>query len=47
VLAVKNTAFPPAASTIRHHANLLCESHPLKFQALANKLARALPVSAD
>lgn len=47
VLAVKNTAFPPAASTIRHHANLLCESHPLNFQAQANKLVRALPVSAD
>jgi len=46
VLAVKNTAFPPAASTIRHHANLLCESHPLNFQAKANKLVRALPVSA-
>jgi spermidine synthase len=47
VLAVKNTAFPPAASTIRHHANLLCESHPLNFQAKANKLVRALPVSSD
>jgi spermidine synthase len=47
VLAVKNTAFPPAASTIRHHANLLCESHPLNFQAQANKLVRALPVSSD
>jgi len=47
VLAVKNTAFPPAASTIRHHANLLCESHPLNFQAKANKLVRVLPVSSD
>jgi len=47
VLAVKNAAFPPAASTIRHHANLLCESHPLNFQAQANRLVRALPVSAD
>lgn len=47
VLAVKNSAFPPAASTIRHHANLLCESHPLNFQAQANKLVRALPVSSD
>lgn len=46
VLAVKNTAFPPAASTILHHANLLCESHPLNFQAKANKLVRALPASA-
>ena len=46
VLAVKNSSFPPAASTIRHHANLLCESHPLNFQALANMLLRALPVSA-
>ncbi len=47
VLAVKNTAFPPAASTIRHHANLLCQSHPLNFQAQANMLVRALPVSSD
>lgn len=47
VLAVKNAAFPPAASTIRHHANLLCESHPLNFQAKANRLVRALPVSKD
>lgn len=47
VLAVKDTAFPPAASTIRHHANLLCESHPLNFQALANMLVRAIPISAD
>ena len=47
VFAVKNAAFPPAASTIRHHANLLCESHPLNFQAKANKLVRALPVSSD
>ena len=47
VLAVKSTAFPPAASTIRHHANLLCESHPLNFQALANMLVRALPNSVD
>jgi spermidine synthase len=46
VLAVKNTPFPLTASTIRHHANLLCESHPLNFQAQANKLVRALPVSA-
>lgn len=47
VLAVKNTAFPPVASTIRHHAKLLCLSHPLNFQALANKLVRALPGSED
>jgi len=47
VLAVKSAAFPPAASTIRHHANLLCQSHPLNFQALANMLVRDLPVSSD
>jgi len=46
VFAVKNTAFPPAASTILHHANLLCESHPLNFQAKANMLVRALRASA-
>lgn len=47
VLAVKSTAFPPSAATIRHHANQLRESHPLNFQALANMLVRALPASAD
>ena len=47
VLAVKNTTFPPAASTIRHRANLLCQSHPLNFQALANMLVRSLPINAD
>lgn len=46
VLAVKNTAFPPSVSTIRHHANLLCQSHHLNFQAEANRLVRALPISA-
>lgn len=47
VLAVKNAAFPPTASTIRHHANLLCRSHPLNFQAKANLLVRALPANTD
>lgn len=47
VLAVKSTAFPPAASTIRHHANLLSELHPLNFQALANMLVRVLPSAAS
>lgn len=44
VLAVKNIAFSPVTSTIRHHAKLLSLSHPLNFQALANRLVRALPV---
>jgi len=44
VLAVKNVEFPPALSTIRRHAKLLCLSHPLNFQAKSNKLIRALPV---
>lgn len=44
VLAIKNAAFPPPASGIRHHANLLCQSHSLNFQAQANKLIQALPV---
>jgi spermidine synthase len=43
VLAVKDTAFPPAASTIRHHAKALCLSHPVNFQAKANQLILALP----
>jgi spermidine synthase len=47
VLAVKSTEFPPSASTIRHHAKLLCQSHPLNFQALANMLLRSLPTGAD
>jgi spermidine synthase len=46
VFAVKNTVFPPAASTIRHHAKLLGQTHPLNFQAKANRLVRVLPVSA-
>ncbi len=47
VLAVKNTSFPPSASTIRHHAKLLGQTHPLNFQALANMLVRVLPKSDD
>ncbi|CAH1386007.1 transferase [Candidatus Nitrotoga sp. M5] len=43
VFAVKNIEFPPPASTIRHHAKLLCSSHPLNFQAKSNKLISALP----
>jgi spermidine synthase len=46
VLAVKNSAFPPSPSTIRHHAKLLGQSHPLNFQFKANRLVRALPISA-
>ena len=46
VLAVKNVEFPPASSTIWHHAKLLCLSHPLNFQAKSNKLIRALPILA-
>jgi len=46
VLAVKSTEFPPSVSTIRHHANLISQSHPLNFQAKANRLVRALPFSA-
>ena len=42
VLAGKNVEFPPSLSTIRHHAKLLCLSHPLNFQAKSNKLIRAL-----
>jgi len=43
VLATKNVEFPPSSSTIRHHAKLLCLSHPLNFQAKSNKLIRTLP----
>ncbi|MBI3221495.1 MAG: transferase [Nitrosomonadales bacterium] len=46
VFAVKSTAFPPSASTIRHRAKSLFLSHPLNFQAQANQLIRALPVCA-
>ena len=41
VLAVKKTDFPPPMSGIRHHANLLELTHPMNFQAKANKLLRA------
>jgi spermidine synthase len=43
VLAVKNSAFPPPVSAIRQHANTLELTHPLNFQAKANKLIQALP----
>lgn len=42
ILAVKNDGFPPASSTIRHHAKLLGLSHPLDFQMKSNKLIQAL-----
>lgn len=42
VLGLKNADFPSAA-TIRHHANLLSETHLLNFQAKANQLIRVLP----
>lgn len=43
ILALKNPQFPPAASAIRHHAQLLSLSHPLNFKHKSNKLIRALP----
>ena len=43
ILAVKSIEFPPPLSAIRHHAKLLCLSHPLNFQAKSNRLIRALP----
>ncbi len=42
VFAVKNSPFPPSASTLRQHARLLDLSHPLNFQAKARQLIRAL-----
>ena len=41
VIAMKSPDFPPALSGIRHHANLLELTHPMNFQAKANKLVRA------
>jgi len=41
VFALKNAELP-LATTIRRHAKLLSESHPLNFQAKSNKLIRAL-----
>jgi len=41
VLAMKDRTFPPPMSGIRHHANLLELTHPMNFQAKANKLLRA------
>jgi len=46
VFAVKNIGFPPSSTAIRHHAKLLCLSHPVNFQAKSNKLIRALPICA-
>lgn len=42
ILAVKDSEFPPSVSTIRHHAESLCLSHPVNFKAKANKLIRSL-----
>ena len=42
VVALKNAEFPPPLSRIRQHAELLSLSHPLDFQAKANKLIQAL-----
>ena len=46
VIALKNIEFPPSLSAIRHHAKLLCLSHPLNFQEKSNKLISALPALA-
>jgi len=46
VLAAKNVEFPPRPSTVRHHARLLCLSHPLDFKRKSNKLIQALRVRA-
>jgi spermidine synthase len=42
VFALKSTDFPPAPASIRQHADLLCLSHPLHFQAKSQKLIYAL-----
>ncbi|MDO8463888.1 MAG: transferase [Gallionella sp.] len=47
VIALKNLEFPPSLSIIRHHAKLLCLSHPLNFQEKSNKLIRALLIGGD
>lgn len=41
VIAMKSPDFPPPMSGIRHHVNLLELTHPMSFQAKANKLIRA------
>lgn len=43
VLAMKGEAWPPAAATLRHQAQLLSPRHTLNFQAKANRLIQALP----
>lgn len=42
VLAVKSAAFPPLVDTIRQHAKILAQSHPLDFQAKSSKLIRSM-----
>jgi spermidine synthase len=44
-IAVKNSKFTPSPSTIRHNANLLSISHPLKFQGKSNKLISAFLIA--
>lgn len=41
-LAVKNVESFPIPATIQQHANILCLSHPLNFQVIANRLINAL-----
>lgn len=44
ILAVKDSDFPPEIATIRKHAALLGQSHPLNFQAKSKKLIRSLSI---
>lgn len=46
VLAVKDTAFPPTAAILRHHAKLLAQGHTLNFQAKSIKLIAAARAAA-
>ena len=42
ILAVKSTVFPPAVTTLTQRAESLCETQPINYQAMANKIIQAL-----
>lgn len=42
VLAVKHSKFPPSASILHRHAQLLCQSHPENFHGKCTELIQAL-----
>ncbi len=42
ILAVKGGNFPPSQTSVRLRADTLCKSHPMNYQAKADKVIKAL-----